>query len=68
MKTKDFQRFLPVFLECHQMMLVIGGPFLFDGGGVESQTFKLSTYNLWNVMFNWDVRKFHISQMVSGDR
>ena len=24
----------------------------------------IATYNLWNVMFNWDVRKYRIAQMV----
>ena len=27
----------------------------------------VATYNLWNVMFNWEVRKFRIAQMVSGN-
>lgn len=26
---------------------------------------KVSTYNLWNIMFNWDVRKYRIARMVS---
>lgn len=25
---------------------------------------KVSTYNLWNIMFNWDVRKYRIARMV----
>ena len=29
-----------------------------------TDTFTLSTYNIWNIMFNWEIRKFRISQMV----
>jgi hypothetical protein len=27
---------------------------------------KVTTYNLWNIMFNWDVRKYRIARMVGG--
>ena len=36
---------------------------LWVGSGAVSIT--VGTYNLWNVMFNWDVRKHHIAEMVS---
>ena len=25
---------------------------------------SVATYNLWNVMFNWNIRKYRIAQMV----
>ena len=27
-------------------------------------TIKVGTYNLWNVMFNWNVRKHYIAELV----
>ena len=29
-----------------------------------SHEFTVATYNVWNVMFNWEVRQLRISQMV----
>ena len=29
-----------------------------------SECVKISTYNLWNVMFNWDIRKYRVAEMV----
>ena len=36
-----------------------------DAKQVGDDTVVVATYNLWNVMFNWDVRKLRISQLVS---
>ncbi|XP_077985526.1 uncharacterized protein LOC144440131 [Glandiceps talaboti] len=36
---------------------------LFQSSG-DHITVTVSTYNLWNVMFNWDVRKYRIAQMI----
>ncbi|XP_070559905.1 uncharacterized protein [Ptychodera flava] len=30
----------------------------------DKRTITVSTYNLWNVMFNWDVRKYRIAEMI----
>ena len=27
--------------------------------------FTVATYNIWNIMFHWEVRKYHIAEMVS---
>ncbi|XP_011660953.2 uncharacterized protein LOC100889507 [Strongylocentrotus purpuratus] len=33
-------------------------------GGAGSVSITVGTYNIWNVMFNWDVRKHHIAEMI----
>ncbi len=34
-------------------------------GGENDRIVTVATYNVWNIMFNWEVRKFKIAQMVS---
>ncbi|XP_062587961.1 uncharacterized protein LOC134249646 [Saccostrea cucullata] len=29
---------------------------------------KVTTYNLWNIMFNWDVRKYRIARMIREEQ
>ena len=31
------------------------------------KSITIATYNVWNIMFNWNVRKFRIAQMVSPE-
>ncbi|XP_038061462.1 uncharacterized protein LOC119732137 [Patiria miniata] len=33
-------------------------------GHHRGQALRVATYNIWNVMFNWDVRKHHIAAMI----
>ena len=33
--------------------------------GDEPSDFTVATYNIWNIMFHWEVRKFHIADLVS---
>ena len=32
--------------------------------GIEATELKVATYNLWNIMFNWNIRKHYIADMV----
>ena len=34
----------------------------------DSDKIIISTYNLWNVMFNWEIRKQHIADLVMSTK
>ena len=43
-------------------------PMFWISGEVTSyKTVTVATYNIWNIMFQWDVRKYRIAEMVSAN-
>ncbi|XP_033647637.1 uncharacterized protein LOC117307090 isoform X1 [Asterias rubens] len=49
---------------CRTAMAATLLTFLLVPTSGRSPTLKVATYNLWNIMFNWDVRKYHIASMI----
>ena len=47
-----------------QFILMFLVAFAHIGVSLDQDILVVATYNLWNVMFNWDVRKLRIVQMV----
>ena len=45
-------------------LLCITGFLAVINTGVSAKTLVVATYNLWNVMFQWDSRKHYIADMV----
>jgi hypothetical protein len=45
-------------------LLCVAGFFATLNTGVSAKNLVVATYNLWNVMFQWDSRQHYIADMV----
>ncbi|XP_071510406.1 uncharacterized protein [Diadema antillarum] len=61
-----WKKFVHMWAETSRMLLLLWVVMGMEMGGARSVSVTVGTYNLWNVMFNWDVRKHHIAEMIKA--